>query len=335
MPVNEFIEHVGEIPEGRRGTPFSGDGNRVYQRQFRVITRNRHFSTLMATTAPGLPSYFTPYVVGPTEAPLEYDLLPLHTRREAENDPKHWNVWVVTCYYETVMPPGGPPSSYGGEGPQGGGGGSANNPELEPRKISCGTESIVQAPLVDLDEKPYVNAAGQPFSPAPTFDFKAIVVTVSINQLTYSEFNAALYENAVNSDSPFGYPPGTVQVVSISAESEYRGSLFYWRATYKLRFSAIWDKDPGTELYVLRKWQPRFLNAGTMKKVFKPALNDFELQHIDDPRTNVPITDPIPLDIFGTGPAPRDENGNYIPNYITRRQYRDVPLIPLILNGVR
>jgi hypothetical protein len=337
-PGNPYFESTEETDVGRGGKPFNALGNREYSRIFKVVTRNRFLSTLAVCAAPGIPRPFSAYQSGNG---LEYDLLAVLIELSAQQDDTDWQRWTVTARYSTEMPSGGAPDSPGyAAGPgaaigddlnngSGGKGGAANNPEEEPPEIEWDFETTKYAQPFDLDGKAYVNSAGDPFTPAPTIETGHAVLSMTRNETAFNLNTASRYSYALNSDVFLGAAPETCQLMPPKAKYMFRGTLPYYRVSYKFRFN--YQKLDGT----LQSWQPQLLDQGMMRKqttAGRPELG----KSVPIRRGPNAITSPVLLD--GNGQEAVDQiilgvNVGKIPNFIKFKAYRLLPFIELFQNG--
>jgi len=143
-------------------------------------------------------------------------------------------LWRVTAEYYT---PGG-----------GGAAGDSTNPLDQPADVSWGFEQIMQQVDFDLDDKPIVNSAGDPFDPNPEIAIARPVLTVSRNVKTFDSALAREYaggRGAVNSDPFFGWPKGTARVRNWSAQRVFAGDFTYDRETIEIVFDNDgWSLQP-------------------------------------------------------------------------------------------
>jgi hypothetical protein len=189
-PAEELIRSPG-------GVPWQADGSREYVREFRVRVNvyGKQLGANGAVMCPGIPTPSSLYL---TPDGGDFDVLALlvryEVRKEHEDD---WQCFIVRCTYSTSVPEGGPApfSDFGAflGGPQ-------NNPELERPIIRWDEETATIALPHDLEGKPFCTSAGQPFSPAPTFEVKRAVLVLTRNYRAFSRATITNYSNTVNAD---------------------------------------------------------------------------------------------------------------------------------------
>jgi hypothetical protein len=335
----QFVGQAEELIESRSGSGFNSDGSRSYTRVWRVRLEKRHAKTPFAGpngiyNCPGLPAPMAPFFLPETG---ENDLLALLVRYTAKKEfGDDWQCWLVTAEYSTNMPDGGPPAFIGfGADPAG----AQNQPWLMPPTIKWDAETVTRARARDLDDKPYVNAAGQPLSPAPTVEVARSVLVINRNEASFSRLVATLYNFAVNSDTFLGVPPGRVRCAPIVAEQRWRGGLSFWNVSYRLVFGAprtttltIPYPFPITvPLEDLEEWDEEYLNQGTMRKQNVPLVPFFG-QPVPITRNGSPVTQPVLLDLNGQQAKP--VGGVIQPTYVKFRNHVRRPFNPLLAGSL-
>lgn len=355
-------ELVDELPNEREGTPFVGWGlqPRTYTRRWLVVLKTQTVAAVIACTAPGIPLPYSPYVVGNVSSGFEYDTFALLQKLSAAPRYKDdWSQWVVTGEYSTQLPPGGAPQNFGRPGGQGN---NQDTPELEPPVIQWDWETVYRAPACDFDGNPFLNAAGDPYTPAPQFEFDIPVLVMERNELYWDRQDAQYYARALNKDFFLGAPPETVMCMPVRATRRFHGLLPYWRCGYRLRF--LPDFDDGSKIIVVkpgnkpgedadqvseayknpgRTWQPRILNAG-MRQIQDilpaAALGGGAVV----PITNTPVrirdksgsyvSAPVPLDKKGKLLEKDPTTGKLVPIFQQYRMHHLRDLKRLIERGV-
>jgi len=179
-------------------------------------------------------------------------------------------LWRVTASYAT---PSGATNEKG----------ESLNPLDAPPEISYDFEQIQQMIDTDLDDKPIVNTAGDPFDPKPEIPYGRPLVRITRNEQEFPGAKARDYaggRGAINSDAFKGWPPGTVRCRNISGTDQTEGEFAYCRVTYEF----ICDAEG---------WQPRPLNIGLREK------KDGEMVVIKD-KDGQPVSQPVALNKDGT-----------------------------------
>lgn len=300
-----FVKPAEEMFENREGTPFNGQSfDRDFTVDFLVQVKIPGVTELIVCQCPGLPLPWTPH---PSD--LAALCIRLSGKRKEKND---WQFWIVTAKYSTTMPRGGPLSQKGDpdstpDNPKS----DQNNPENDPPDIEWDFEQYQWAPEYDLDRKAFVNSAQQPYAPAKTFEFADQVLMISRNELNFNRKVASQFSMSVNNAPFLDAEPGTVLCMPIKGRVMWRGSIMFWRVSYRLRFGT--QSLDGS----LRAWDPiELLDAGLME--IKPVAGQkdkFELVNIKN--NGVAVSQPVCLDGQGRQAKPRfvagvgvDANGN-------------------------
>ncbi len=330
-----YIAYADEVFKSRGGTPYSAsDLHRDYARYFRVIV------TKAQVGSNGVCQYVVdnfdgvgPYALYQSADSLEWDELALcikiSAERESEDD---WANWIVSVEYSTRIPDNGP--DFVGLGWDGIG--SQNNPELVVPEIEWDYEIINKAPAADLDNKAFVNAARQPFKPAPSYEYAHPILVIKRNQLTFDRATASKFAFAVNGDVFMGADPGSAQCFPVRAKKKFMGTYGYYACVYRIRFAeplpsvfaalipAAAAKDMDSFEYDFR------LNEGFCTLQSNP-LNPFDFGKpvpILGPG-GTPIPQPDLLDLAGQRVAP-DALGVRKPEFIKFRIRRRQTFAPLL-----
>lgn len=329
-PYYPYVKSADEIWSGRSGDPLSLDGVRNYTRKYKVVVTDKDVAEIVVCTSVtevGGPALGDVYL---TAGNKEHDLLAVMVRARAEpQDDDDWQVWIVTFEYSTELPEGGmpdfpaPPTGPGGLGRPSRS--SANEPETEAQDFRWTFEVENRAHPRDLDGKPYVNSARQPLHPAPTVQIAFPVFEMSRNERAFHVGIACEYSFALNSDTFLGRPPKTVIAYPPSAQLMIRGTLRFWRVSYKFKFMPPCLTDYGWT------FQPEFLDQGTCE-LQDDAGKPNHGKPVPIIRDGAQLTTPDLLDGAGKPVLP-DQNGFRQPRFIKRRMYLEKPFTPLLRNG--
>lgn len=269
LPVSNFVAQYPFVhcfeDLGTEGTPFSSSGNRKYTKHYYVKVAQR-VSPQTACRCPGIPrpyTKFNAYRSNPWEADAQ-DNFALAVEISAKLiDDKEFSWWVVTVEYSTQMPDGGPVSHLSMRMPNELGG-IQNVPWELPARLTWDTEEYQEAVDVDLDDKPYMNAAGTPFIPAATVTRTYRVLTIVRNEsINNFESNQKFYDNVVNLYDFRGNEPGYALCKAPRGEEMFFGRTQYVKATYRVIMKRRIRRGDGT---YTPGWQPRYLNAGLYQK---------------------------------------------------------------------
>lgn len=331
---------VEELIDTRYGSPFNmGEGPREYTRVWLVVVNDRTLGAGMICRAPGIPAPWSSYM---SPDGIEFDDLAVLVRLEAKRkeDDTHYH-WIVTATYSTNVPEGGIPAltAFGSDTR-----GSQNQPWLERPVIEWDWEETTETPSRDLDGKPYVNSAKMPFAPAPTFPASRSVLVIHRNERSWSRDLASKYAHAVSSDVFAGAAPGCAQSYPPRCKMMNRGSLQFYRITYRIRFGLPKLNDlsvPGAplnreaaekKLLELQPFQPEILDQGTHQLQTIPG-SPFEGKPVQIHRYAHPVTRDVLLDGAGRELRP-DLLGRIIPQFIKFRRYHSMPFRPIIETGI-
>lgn len=266
---------VTELFDGRQGGIRDGLQRR-YTRRFQVMTDDKRVGPKEVIFAPGIPLLYSSYVSFDAN---EIDFFGICRDVDAIQDPDDWQLWHVTCEYDTQSSSefggnAGQPGSIGQPG-AGGGSGASGDPSQEPPTIDWGFEirdvaftkdlsglgaiagaNLVQAPAAIVMEglfgRAVLNSARQPFDPPPTREWGFPTLTYSRNELTYDPIHAADFSLAMNSEEFMGRPKFTVLSRPITSSQKHIGAYKYYRVRYELWFLLETNKD----------WMAEFLDAG-------------------------------------------------------------------------
>lgn len=291
-----------ELFKGRRGGLRDGT-ERTYTRIFQVFTNSKldgPIEVMFAvdpSTGERIPSLYSSYA---NYGGRELDVLAICRNIEPVQDDNDWTVWTVTCTYDTENLNGDPrqgQASAGGNPSSGSG--STNDPSLEPPIQEWGDWRREEAATQAEDQKntPILNAAGQPFDPAPTREIGGLTLVVERNELVFNAFKMSEYWFTTNSDMFLGFDLHQWLCKTITGKRQYKGNFKYWRVRYE-----FWHAKEQVFFNVGRHpivpgaakgpWDHILLNAGFEQLVggkLKPITFN-----------NQPVSRPYPLDAAGS-----------------------------------
>lgn len=249
-----FEGEAQELFDNVSGTPFSSDGVRPFVRRFKVLVdldaSECAPTPMKVCECVGLPA---PYALHPE------DQLAVHVNMSAAPEFKDdQKSWIVTCTYSTQVPAGGVPyyeTKLGSfvEGTQ-------NEPWLEPATHRWENVEEHRAPRKDLNGQAYLNSAGQAFTPAMQVPVNFMILVVTRNEQFFDRAATAAMNYATNSENFMDAAPETVLLLPVQTEVMERGTLRYWRRTYRFKFIDIVNDDNTYET-----WQPKVLDSGLNK----------------------------------------------------------------------
>lgn len=299
---------VKEIYVGREGSLRDGL-QRSFTRKFRVKTDDRRVGPLHVIFAPGIPLLYSSYF---SYELSELDLFAICRDVRAVQDENDWQVWDITCEYDTQSNSeygniAGQPGNIGQPG-AGGGTGASGDPTQEPPTIEWGAETVELAVIKDRTGEPIVNTAGQPFDPPPTIKIAYPVLRYSRNEATYDHVEKSKFSYALNTAKFLGYDAGRVLCKPITATQRYIGPFKYWRVNYEFHFTK--ELEPGVdtaEMIGVLSWRLWLLNQGLCElktvsvlgvpvKYLTPILG----------ANGEPISTPVPLDEDGAAMPKED-----------------------------
>lgn len=318
---------VEELWFDRAGTPMRTDLHRVYVRHFRVLVKSKMFGPGFICRCPGLPVPYAPYIPYRVE---EYDPQARAIQIEAAQDPQSkqddWQSWIVTVSYSTEMPLWGHlfgKQKLGWDYIDG----VQNKPWLITPHKEWDTETFTVYPFVDLDNKPYQNAAGQPFQPphGVTKGFKTVTITRYEKDF---ETRNEDYVYVSNESDFLGSPKGYALCLGPRAQEMFIGTIKYHKVTYRVQLKKRISLGAGN--YTDGFNPVRILNQGMYQKAsfFGQAIPGGGLAPIV--RFGHQATHPVLLTTTGLEKTERNADGFILPNYIERKEYREVDLNVLL-----
>ncbi len=246
------VVYVKQLFSGRRGADNIGR-RRTYVQVFEVRTDDPNDDAYIAGAGEGIPRNGDPHPSDPFAVMVDI------TADQSSDD---FTLWQVTCEFDSELPGeqgrealnydsfGNPvenPNSSTGGGTGGGGSGTQitrdDDPRARPAKWSKHWEQTTEIVTKDIHGVAITNSANYPPNPAYTIERHYPVITVQKNvaidnpilQLEKQE----LYQEAVNSDDPWGYQEGILQVVRLDDSSDVENGIAF--ATVTLSFKLKWN----------------------------------------------------------------------------------------------
>ena len=113
---------------------------------------------------------------------------------------------------------------------------NSENPMDDPVKYRWDQVWVMEAPKLDLDGEAFVDAAGTPFNPPPTFRVPRLRLTIDRNEFAYSSHTALFYGNTVNASEFWGHAAGTGLMDVPTASEQFANNQSYWQITYAIEF---------------------------------------------------------------------------------------------------
>lgn len=241
MSALKVVEKVAS-----RTASFGIDGSREYTRVFRVRMSRAGDGCLTAVMAPGIPPLGLNYATT-----IEYDLGAICRSLEPRQISKY--VYEVTAKYSSK------PSDSEEQDP---------NPLLRPPDIAWSKATYGKPLAKDLDGKPVVNSAGQPYDPPVEIERTRQVLTITRNELAYDYDLAEEYADALNSDTFYGKPAGRAKFAMPVATWKWENGYEYWQVTYQIDFH-----PEGWALLLLDQGSYELVDGPDSTKVRKPIVD--------------------------------------------------------------
>jgi hypothetical protein len=271
------VKHLPQSEESQR----SKDGTKSCKLSWLVYTDGAS-STVEAETAAGIPALGSVH--------------PSDTSRVAKSVSAKFhsekaNVILVTVDYGEVE----------NEGEQ-----EDTAPWDEPDEVSWEDSEGNEPFFRDVDDKPVVNSAGEPFEDFLERDSGELSVTINRNSLDYSASQSVGYRNVINS-APFtldgaSIGKGEAKMSGISAKTAYYEGTKYYQITYKLKLRETWKvkiEDRGYN-------EKDTTNTGKVKPILKGT-------------PPVPVDKPWPLD----GAGAKKANSTDKPSQLEFKPYKE------------
>lgn len=270
---------VAEISEARQGQ-WTADGGRSYTRGFRVLTNSPYDGPNTAIQATGI-NIGDEYITITTG--FEADMHAYVNEIRASPEEGDALGWIVTVQY-------GPYSALWC------GGGPKQNPLLQPIDVTWGMSKNEIVADMDLNGKPILNTAGDPWDPPIMEDDPRPIMTVVRNEATWNLPLLVQYRNAINSDPFAGFDPLFVRVLAMSSKSVCHQDVgWYYQSTYEFEF-----KSPQGQFVGKNGYRRTVYNQGMR------AISQTSGQLITPSINGIPITHPIPLTRQGYRAKPTD-----------------------------
>lgn len=157
-------------------------------------------------------------------------------------------------------------------------------------KISGGWITTEEAIDQDINGAPLVTANNEPID-GITERFVDDRITIERNYINWNPYLVRMYKRATNSDTFFGYPPGTARLMDIGYTAEYvNGQTEFFRVRAQVQFREAYNTTPD------KAWRKRVRHEGFL--VRKDASSDPEPAW--DPITKTRATRPVLLKENGT-----------------------------------
>ncbi len=266
-----LIQDIAEIHNGRMGD-VDDKGVRNYVRVFRVVTTLQTHSILSVLYLSVAPQPWDSYVEPDGLVDEDAFLKKLSAHQEDED----WFTWIVTAEYSTKL--NWP--DYGIE-----------DPTQRATEIFWGGNKFTRPCWQDNQDRAILNSARCYFDPPPEIEDFRFTLKMVKNWATWDPNIIGQYVCTVNDDAWYGFQPGEVKCVDISAERGYEKGIFYWKVSYQF------ECKPG---FGATAWAAVLLDQGY--QTLWPS--DGTLMVARDTHTGATLTAPALLDGFGQQLAP-------------------------------
>ncbi len=300
MAIIEIEEMAGD--SGR----FSVSDFGTYTRIFRAISDYAGDAPGTAIQATGL-QRGDPYITINSSDPNAF-ITELSAQRGDPGNPLEWIVTVSYAWYSVNEVGGGPEA----------------NPLLMPIDVSWGFKDYDHVVEMDIDGKPVLNSAKDPYDPPLVIQVPNQLMTVVRNEAYYNVGAAYAYRNSINQDSFAGQSPHFAKCFGITPKNLFHPTVgWYYQVTYEFEFMNPRNSADG------KGFVKSLLDRGLRKLDF----NTGKPVHIY--LNSQPITQPMLLDGSG-GVLPV----NGAPNYIDFKVFPELPFSDFnfdvaAINGLR
>ena len=165
-----------------------------------------------------------------------------------------------------------------------------DSPLNKPTEIDWGDTSADEEIDQDIDGNPIVNTVGERIRGIKA-EIADDVLTLKKNFLTFNPYVRGQYRRSVNSDTFFGWPPGTGRVKQFSARNVISPDIGYWEVTLRVQFRYPYNTTPE------KAWYARTLNMGYNVRPSEGVTTGF-VRAVDTRKE--PVTKPVLLKEDGT-----------------------------------
>jgi hypothetical protein len=164
-----------------------------------------------------------------------------------------------------------------------------NNPTSRPPRVTTTWERYVFPAVVDVNGKPIVNSAGEPFDPPNEVEDLRPVISVTVVKEKFNPADALPFAGAVNDDNFLGIPPGLARLAGLSATTIQEGGRTLQEVTYEFHVNFL-------------GWELKVLDVGFRQKKDDGTLVEIEVKGDTTGRVRK-LSSPWPLDGKGKAQA--------------------------------
>ena len=262
------IIEIDEIWSGRAGNWSVSEG-RKYTRVFRAISNYAGDGPITAINSLGV-LRGDPYITINESDPNAFVM---DITASAE-DPDNSLQWILTV-------------NYGWYDVNEAGGGPEQNPLLMPIDVSWSFRDYDRVATTDLNGKPVLNTAGDPYDPPKTINIPNQMMVVVRNEAIYQTGYANLYRNSINSDSFGGASALFCKNTAITPKNIFHQDIgWYYQVTYE--FEMLNPRNAADKY----GWRSNLLDVGLRKLDVNGNLVPITLN-------GIPVTSPVLLDGVG------------------------------------
>lgn len=269
------IVSVKEIWNGRSGA--LSPSARRYTRVARVITDDTTMTALQVAAAPGVPGWFTPYIVYDANGAVQaYDFGAFVNNIIPVQDQNNPYVWIVTAEYGSAVMPGGiaPNMSMAKSG-----GDPLQSPNVIPDPI--GRPPIIQwmttpfqVPMsADSTGAIFSDTAGTQFSPQMKDDSRLSLVYTR-NEASFDPGTAQGFVDTTNAETFLHASRACAKISGISAQAIFENGIYYHEVTYRIDFrvrqfidGTLIRRDGTAVTSPIPGWEMAIQNAGRYQLV--------------------------------------------------------------------
>lgn len=176
------------------------------------------------------------------------------------------------------------------------GGGTAEaepeNPLARRAGISWDLETTTEPIESDIEGKPIMNSAGEPFDPPIEMPFSIPILRIARNEAQSNIAQIIAYaggRGATNTDSFFGAQPHEALCRIIRESQQVEGTYTYWRREYEFAFRQV-DREKG-----LVGWSLRMLNQGYRIDTGDDDADGNPIYELIKDASGVPLSEPACL----------------------------------------
>ena len=234
------MSSVKERPGKQTGPNVDEKGNSVYTNEYVAVTDTVQTGDFVKAMI-GVPQYGTSHPDNSSAKVVSV----VPSRQEDQR------TWFVRVTWKT--------RSSSNEQQQG-------NPEDDPIKWRWDKIHYDDFAFADLDDKPFVDAAGTPFNPPPPIPRTRLKLVFTRNQLDFVPLVASGFGDKINSQEWFGVEAFAAKSDTPTAVEQERDAQSYWQVTYGVEVSADVISVDGVVKF-RKLWKPlEVLNAGPREK---------------------------------------------------------------------